>query len=224
MGRPNQHASGDRSELRPVLSLLRLRFEDGAYDEGGAYWGLPANLWRVYGELEDEVIDFFLRAPSREAAEAMALQEYPLAAFGPPGFVAIAGHILKGMALAFFACAYADQADECGQPMSGEIISQLPDALDPAALHAASTLKMDMERVNGDDIETLYTRFPGTTDDPREWGHYAAMQAMGHGVSLRDYGISDDQVKVPYTEFGSHSLEQDYFEPEDEDEDEDDEG
>lgn len=213
MGRPNQHASEPRDQLRPVLALVRLRFEDGDYDEGGAYWGAPATVWRVYGEAADEVIDFYLRAANREAAETAALQEYPLAAFGPPGFVAIAGHILKGMALAFFACAYADQADECGQSLQGEIMNQLPDAIDPAAMHAATTLKMDMERVNGDDIETLYQRHPGTTDDPREWGHYAAMQAMGQGVGLHDYGITDEQVKVPYAEFGSHSLELDYFQP-----------
>lgn len=217
MGRPNQHASEPRDQLRPVLVLLHLRFEDDCYDEGGAYWGLPANLWRVYGELDDEVIDFFLRAPSREAAEAMALQDYPLATFGPPGFVAIAGHILKGMALAFFACAYADQADECGQPLSGEIIGQLPEAIDPAALHAATTLQFDMERVNGAPIADLYTRHPGTTDDPQDWGHYAAMQAMGQGVGLRDYGITDDRVKVPYACFDSGCLEKDYFQPVDED-------
>lgn len=217
MGRRDIHPDADPAQLRPVLAVVRLRFEDGDYDEGGAYWGAPATVWRIYGELPDRdpdhVIDFYRRAPNREAAEAAALAYYPLATFGPPGFTAIAGHILKGMALAFFACAYADMADECGQSLAGEIMDQLPDALDPGALHAATTLKMDMERLNGDDIETLYQRHPGTTDDPREWGHYAAMQAMGHGVGLFDYGITDEQIRVPSALFDSGCLEQDYFEP-----------
>lgn len=217
MGRPNQHASEPHDQLRPVLSLVRLRFEDGDYDEGGAYWGAPATVWRVYGEVADEVIDFYLRAANREAAEAAALQEYPLAAFAPPEPDAVVAQLVRGMALAFFACTYADQADECGQPLSGEIMNQLPDEIDPAALHAATTLHFDLERVNGCPLLELYTRHPGSTDDPEQWGHYAAMQAMGQGVGLRDYDITDEQVKVPYACFDSGCLEKDYFQPVDDD-------
>lgn len=45
------------------------------------------------------------------------------------------------------------------------------------------------------------------------FGHYAAMQAMGHGVGLADaFGDTvSDQVKVPYIEFGHLSLSKDYF-------------
>jgi hypothetical protein len=39
------------------------------------------------------------------------------------------------------------------------------------------------------------------------------MQAMGHGVGLDDaFGPkARDIVRVPYVEFGSHSLSKDYF-------------
>ena len=218
MGRPDIHPHYDRTHVYPHLELVRLRFVDGAYDEGGAYWGAPATVWRAYAELEDgELVDFYLRATNRAEAEAAAAAQYPKATFAPMEADAVQAAILRGMALAFFACTYADQADECGQPLSGEIMNQLPDEIDPAALHAATTLHFDLERVNGCPLLELYTRHPGSTDDPEQWGHYAAMQAMGQGVGLRDYDITDDQVKVPYACFDSGCLEKDYFQPVDED-------
>jgi hypothetical protein len=128
--------------------------------------------------------------------------------------------ILRNMALAFFASAYADQADEAGEPMRGEIMDQLPDAIDPAAEHAARTLYMDLERKNGRTVDTIFEALceacEGDGDRPHTeemFGHYAAMQAMGHGVGLDDaFGSkARDLVQVPYLEFGSYSLERDYF-------------
>lgn len=144
----------------------------------------------------------------------------------------------RGMALAFFASAYADQADECGQPLRGEIMEQLPDEIDSAAWHAAATLASGM-------LVKFFDRYPRLRDQgatnlalvyraarvkreasddkgdrdlsPELFGHYCAMQAMGHGVGLESFG-SDvrDAIDVPYVEFGSHSLEKDYFEDGDE--------
>ena len=49
-------------------------------------------------------------------------------------------------------------------------------------------------------------------DTIESFGHYAAMQAMGHGVGLNDaFGDCAEFIAVPYVEFGSHSLEKDYF-------------
>lgn len=137
--------------------------------------------------------------------------------------------IRHGMALAFFASAYADQADECGQPLAGEIFDQVPETIDTAAIHAADTLIMDMinahnygepglsvaqrigllflavERCDRSDADRECT--------PELFGHYCAMQAMGHGVGLESFGsAARDRVTVPYCEFGSHSLQLDYFE------------
>lgn len=124
--------------------------------------------------------------------------------------------IALGMAKAFFASAYTGQAEECGQPLSGQIMDQIPDAIDPAAIGAARTLQLQMIGTAGP-LATLYEAHSGNLS-PEDWGHYAAMQAMGTGVGLGDY---DPHFRghdlVPYIEFGGHSLSKDYFTPTDED-------
>lgn len=138
----------------------------------------------------------------------------------------ITEQIKQGMALAFFACAYADQADDCEQSLYGEIMAQLPDEIDPAALHAADTLAMGLEELNakrpGWTLSGCY-RFlqqqQRNSEDqgdreltPELFGHYCAMQAMSQGVGLESFGRAvRDAVCVPYVEFGSYSLERDYF-------------
>lgn len=127
----------------------------------------------------------------------------------------------KHAALAFFASAWADAADESeNSPITAgcEIMDIVPDEIDPAAVHAARTLRMDMERTNGASIDDLMARIETMADGDRPatlefFGHYAAMQAMGHGVGLHDaFGFEVyDTIGVPYIEFGSHSLERDYF-------------
>lgn len=142
--------------------------------------------------------------------------------------MSIESEIQRAMARAFFASAWADQCEECGHSalLSGkEIMDLLPPKTDPAAMHAARTLCMDMERVNHEPIPTLYryarseqitTRTSGDRDlTPENFGHYCAMQAMGHGVGLEDaFGQAVyARIKVPYVEFSSASLEKDYFKP-----------
>lgn len=127
--------------------------------------------------------------------------------------------ILKHMALAFFATAYADAAEEAGKPLQGEIMNQLPRDVDTAAIHAADTLCKGIEEANHSDIVTLfdilceYTNGDGDRPHtPEMFGHYAAMQAMGHGVGLTDaFGGNAEQFRIPYVEFGPYSLQKDYF-------------
>jgi hypothetical protein len=142
----------------------------------------------------------------------------------------IAQQIKRGMALAFFSSAYADQADECGQPLRGEIMDQLPADIDPAALHAADTLAADFIRANwspefaprveaAQGLRVAYRKagqLPADGADreltPELFGHYLAMDAMGSGVGLESFGYAVcDFFKVPYAEFGSYSLQNDYF-------------
>lgn len=127
------------------------------------------------------------------------------------------------MALAFFGSAYADAAEEAGEPLRGEIMDQLPDETDPAAYHAADTLTNDILRHHKfDTLADLMARIEeivaehGGGDRPvteEMIGHYCAMQAMGHGVGLYDaFGSAVyDTIHVPYCEFSSMSLEKDYF-------------
>ncbi len=117
-------------------------------------------------------------------------------------------------ACAFFAVAWADQIEENGGEIHGEVMDQMPDDIDPAAQHAARTLLIDMLRANScASAAALLGKCPDEGDRPHTvetLGHYAAMQAMGHGVGLGDAFGDRDCLAVPYVEFGSHSLERDY--------------
>lgn len=119
--------------------------------------------------------------------------------------------------LAFFASAWADLVEENGGIIRGEVMDIMPRDIDPAATHAARTLAMDIERANGKTILQLmrYIEQNGDGDRPNwidYFGHYAAMQAIGHGVGLSDaFGREvREAIKVPYIEFGMHNLERDY--------------
>lgn len=142
--------------------------------------------------------------------------------------VTIHDEIKRGMALAFFASAYADMADECGHSLRGEIMDQIPAEIDTAALHAADTLENGLAGANakrpGWTLTGCYLfaqQQQRNSEDkgdrelsPELFGHYLAMQAMGHGVGLDSFGESVYQaIRVPYVEFGSHSLQKDYFQP-----------
>lgn len=122
---------------------------------------------------------------------------------------------------AFFACAWADQCEESENEsiLSGQEIMQImPDEIDTAAIDAAETLCRVMERSNAGSIDDLFSKAQELADGDREstienFGHYCAMQAMGHGVGLYDaFGnVVYETIKVPYIEFGSYSLSKDYF-------------
>lgn len=121
-------------------------------------------------------------------------------------------------ARAFFASAWADAVEETGGALQGEIMDQIPETTDSAAIHAAKMLRVDIERTNGRNIDQLMTYIENIGDGDRPetmefFGHYAAMQAMGSGVGLYDAfgGAVHENIQVPYVEFGSHSLETDYF-------------
>jgi hypothetical protein len=136
------------------------------------------------------------------------------------------------MARAFFASAWADQVDNSdeGPNLSGkEIMDEMPTEIDSAARHAAKTLHFEMVRANpvpdefrcGLGLEYLFqnalaSRVEGKGDrplTPENFGHYCAMQAMGHGVGLHDaFGKTVyEMIQVPYVEFGSASLAKDYY-------------
>lgn len=69
MGRHGHHQDYAGAKAR----CFRLRFVDGCYDDGGAYWGSPANVYAVKGE----GILLFTRAKSRAAAKAVFREKVP---------------------------------------------------------------------------------------------------------------------------------------------------
>lgn len=141
----------------------------------------------------------------------------------------LAAEIKRGMQIAFFSCAYADQADECDQPLRGEITEQLPDEIDPAAIHAADNLAIAVTGLfnymepglnTSQQLAQVYLLAAGKDKEgadremtPELFGHYLAMQAMGTGVGMESFGYEVRELfdRLPYVEFGSHSLQKEYF-------------
>ncbi|MCB1865145.1 MAG: hypothetical protein KDG50_06915 [Chromatiales bacterium] len=136
----------------------------------------------------------------------------------------IGGAITRGMRRAFFASAWAEQAEETGHSaelVGKDIMEIMPRTVDASCHCAARTLWFDMEARNGGslDVVDLFARACGLPTDgadreltPEAFGHYCAMQAMGHGVGLESFGHAvNDSIHVPRVEFGSYSLARDYF-------------
>ena len=55
--------------FKKKASCFRLSFIDGCYDQGGAYWGSPANVYiATNGFEDDDTFQLFTRAKSRADA------------------------------------------------------------------------------------------------------------------------------------------------------------
>jgi hypothetical protein len=75
MGRPDMLPD---DQLAPIkLHLRRVPFVDSCYDQGGAYWGCPANLWCAWSG----AVEVYVRADSRQAAKEMVGGSLPNARF-----------------------------------------------------------------------------------------------------------------------------------------------
>ena len=93
------------------------------------------------------------------------------------------------------------------QPLVGsgvEVMDIVPPT-PPDALAKAEALIGGIERANARPIESLCLMGHYATE-PRLFGHYAAMQALGHGVGLGDDGPGYRGVRVPYIEYQGLSI------------------
>ena len=93
MGRAEWMPEEGAADLTGRLQLRRLRFVDYCYDEGGAYFGTPANVFHAEGEVsgmtrdtwsgEDRgsCIRVFVRADTRQAAKAEVRVRFPRVSF-----------------------------------------------------------------------------------------------------------------------------------------------
>lgn len=62
------------------LHLQKVRFHDGDYDAGGAYWGSPADLWCAFStdaSVNEYTVRVFVRAANRAEAKKAVLEELP---------------------------------------------------------------------------------------------------------------------------------------------------
>ena len=66
------HPGNNDLEAPWKLHLVRLRWVDGDYDEGGAYWGNSGGtaIYWAFGQSDTEQAECFVRAISRQAAKA----------------------------------------------------------------------------------------------------------------------------------------------------------
>lgn len=69
MGRPEW-----TNDFTKPCRCFKVKFVDGDYDEGGAYWGGPADL---YCATNGEGVQVFMRADSRRMAKGMFKNTYP---------------------------------------------------------------------------------------------------------------------------------------------------
>lgn len=105
--------------------------------------------------------------------------------------------IVRHMARAFFACAWADYSEQVGPHYAAgsQIFDVMPDELDPSAVWIAFELARQLEEIHGYTLDRIFAKAAEISesrrggDRPRTaemFGHYAAMGAMGHGVGLWD--------------------------------------
>lgn len=68
-GAPMGRRGDNPSNLQDVKRLHARRQGGGdGYDKGGAYWGLPSNVWGVWAWMNGEAVVTYVRACSRKEA------------------------------------------------------------------------------------------------------------------------------------------------------------
>jgi hypothetical protein len=70
---------GRRSDITPLplTGRIHARRQGGGdgYDDGGAYWGTPSNVWGVWARIGGDIVCHYVRANSREDAIMKARDE-----------------------------------------------------------------------------------------------------------------------------------------------------
>jgi hypothetical protein len=116
--------------------------------------------------------------------------------------------IVNAMARVLFVQAYAAQEEEAGRSIGGgqDWMDHAP-ATSAAAGYAAMKLAIEVEKRNMLGLNTLYGACAAYYPEqhrkkptPEDFGHYLAMQALGHGVSWDD-DHPDPGLQLPYIEF-----------------------
>lgn len=114
--------------------------------------------------------------------------------------------VVEAMARALFVTAWADAEEEAGNTYPGEELMDVAPKTSAEAKRHAEKLAKQFEQKNGMSLDELLAKAAEADDEEidsdyaREFGHYLAMQAMGHGVSWFD-DHEKFPLKVPHTEF-----------------------
>ena len=81
MGRSNRLP--DNTDEAVKLQMVRLRWVDGDYDQGGVYWGGGSGdyIYFAKGDASDVVVEVYVRAKRRKDAKAEVRKLLPNARF-----------------------------------------------------------------------------------------------------------------------------------------------
>jgi hypothetical protein len=115
--------------------------------------------------------------------------------------------IVEAAARALFVDAWASAEEEAGRgrELRGELMDLAPETI-PEAVDQAEELMKEFEQTNAKAVDVMYQEaaaLPGrhhSDPTPEDFGHYTAMQALGHGVSWSD-DHPEHGFKVPHISF-----------------------
>ena len=110
--------------------------------------------------------------------------------------------IIDAAARAAFVSAWADYQEERGRHLRGELMDQAL-ATPTAAKKWARSLFAAMAKMNRKSVERMYEHAAGDDQSARtrkDFGHYTATQALGHGVGWSD-DYPDHGLRIPHAEF-----------------------
>jgi hypothetical protein len=112
--------------------------------------------------------------------------------------------IVKAMARSLFVDAWDDAECEAGREHHGELMDLAPETI-PEAIEAAEDLAEKFETLNKKALDVMFEEAAAVDGHrvfpiPEDFGHYTAMQALGHGVSWRD-DHPDHGFRVPHFDY-----------------------
>ncbi len=195
MGRPSMHVCPDDA-LHLKFSLERVPLIDGAYDEGGAYWGAPDNLYHAqcaahdakFGSEGDIEIDFFLRADSRAKAKADVRDMYPNATFKAP---ALTPFLEAYMTAALWSTTHTiDPINPDDEDAEGET-RNLDDDFSILDIHPDTVKEMakDCAKFQTENRLHLLAAYKREGYTESSAGHDFWLTRNGHGVGFWDRGL-----------------------------------
>jgi hypothetical protein len=183
MGRRNQ-VDGEPEKLH----LQRIRFVDGDYDTGGAYWGGGRDSQPIYcafspeDTTNDTPIMIFVRAKDRTEAKRKVLEEVNEDGFTFADDVEANEDILVEMVQAYVTTALwssnDNSNDQGGEPLDSNYSY---DDMDPKSL---ANMTADCKAF----IEAVRQELPFVLDeaDPTDLGHDFWLTRNGHGCGFWD--------------------------------------
>ena len=189
------------------LTLQYIPLFDGGYDEGGAYWGGGQPLILVHGSAGEQEVFRFERGSVEDVLDEME-EEYPYCQID----AGLRDNLIISCALSLFGLAYADQMEDNGTPVTGDILAQLPSyEIDPEAVKLATTVVDELLAANPDvTFDSLRQAVPQL--DTLELGHRLAMDSSGYGEGP-DWSVRR-ALTIPSRlhDWNSYSLSRDYTE------------